>query len=448
MVLTLAAFLLMGTSLVSEAGAQTESVLYRFQGGSDGANPQASLIADSAGNLYGTTTYGGGSALCVVFAGKPAGCGTVFKLSRNPSGVWTESVLYSFQGGSDGAEPFAGLVMDSKGNLYGTTGYGGDSQCSAFGCGAVFQLTPPTSQGGSWTETLLYSFQGGNDGSGPQGNLVFDHSGNLYGTTTVGGGSVNCSGNGGCGTIFRLAPPTVSGGMWAETVLYSFNGANGELPFAGLAFDKKGNLYGTTYIGGLGPSGGTVFRANPPASSGNWTVKVLHSFQRGSDGGTIMAGVILDAAGNVYGTTMYGGGGRCLTGGQGGCGTAFELSPPSTQGGVWREDQIATFPAGRDGRAPEGGLIFDGNGNLYGTTALGGNGHWGSVFQLTPSAGQSGSWTRTVLYYFQGGSDGRNPQGSVLLMGGSLYGTTNIGGDVVCSVNGGQGCGTIFKVIP
>jgi len=449
MALTLAAALPASAILVSQSEAQTESVLYRFQGGSDGANPQASLIADSAGNLYGTTTYGGGSPLCVVFAGKTAGCGTVFELSPNSSGLWMETVLYRFEGGSDGGEPVAGLVMDGKGNLYGTTVYGGGSQCNRTGCGTVFQLTPPASQGGAWTEALLYSFQGGNDGSGPQGNLVFDQSGRLYGTTTTGGGSANCPANGGCGTIFQLAPPAVSGGLWAETVLYSFNGATGALPFAGLAFDKKGNLYGTTYIGGVGPSGGTVFRAIPPTTSGSWTVKVLHSFQRGNDGGTVVAGVILDAAGNVYGTTLYGGGGRCYNGGQFGCGTVFELSPPSTPSGAWSEDQIVTFPAGRDGRYPEGGLIFDGNGNLYGTTALGGGGGlYGDVFQLTPPAQDGGSWTRNVLYDFQGGSDGRNPQGSLLLMGGLLYGTTNIGGDVACSVNGGQGCGTIFKVIP
>ncbi|MGA8429994.1 MAG: choice-of-anchor tandem repeat GloVer-containing protein [Candidatus Sulfotelmatobacter sp.] len=446
MILTLMAALLASAILVSQSEAQAESVLYRFQGGSDGSGPAAGLIADSAGNFYGTTTYGGGSPQCL-FITTVIGCGTVFELFPNSSGVWTETVLYRFQGGSDGAEPFAGLVMDSKRNLYGTTGYGGSDQCSG-GCGTVFKLTAPISSGGAWTESLLYSFQGGSDGQGPRGGVMFDQAGNLYGTTASGGGSLNCPYNSSCGTIFQLAPPPTSDGAWTETVLYRFNaGAGGALPHAGLVFDKKGNLYGTTYFGGLGPSGGIVFRAIPPATSGAWTVKVLHAFARGSDGGTPVAGVILDAKGNVYGTTVFGGGGRCLTGGQGGCGTVFELSPPATQGGAWHEEQIAAFPAGRDGRAPEGGLTFDGNGNLYGTTSLGGNGHWGSVFRLTPPAGQGGSWNRTVLYYFQGGSDGSDPQADLLLLNGALYGTTN-GGDATCSSDNGQSCGTVFKVVP
>jgi hypothetical protein len=443
------ALLLASTTLA----AQTETVLYNFQGGTDGSGPSAGLITDGAGNFYGTTTYGGGSPMCM-FLTTVIGCGTVFQLSPTSSGGWTETVLYAFQGVDDAAEPLAGLVTDSQGNLYGTSSRGGLNLCGGsgganFGCGTVFQLTPPSSVGGLWTETVLYRFQAGNDGVGPVGSLVFDRAGNLYGTTASGGSSVNCPSNGGCGTIFKLAPPSLPGGAWTETLLYNFSGgADGSYPFAGLVFDGKGILYGTTYFGGLGPSGGTVFRAIPPAISGGaWAVKVLHAFERGSDGGTPVAGVILDQAGNVYGTTMYGGGGRCLTGGQGGCGTVFELTPPSNLGGVWTETQIATFPAGRDGRAPEAGLIFDEGGNLYGTTALGGNGHWGSVFQLTPPAGRSGSWTRNVIYYFQGGSDGNDPQASLLLINGAFYGTTN-GGNSTCAVQTGASCGTVFKIVP
>jgi uncharacterized repeat protein (TIGR03803 family) len=262
-----------------------ETVLYAFKGGSnDGDTPQAGLIADSAGNLYGTTSFGGS------FAGADCdqvGCGTIFKLAPNG----TETVLYKFNGetGSDGAVPLGNLIADAAGNLYGTTVRGGSTGCTGSGCGTVFKLAP------NGTETVLYTFQGGLDGANPLGSLIADAAGNLYGTTEN-GGSTGCFNNGGCGTVFKIAPDGT------ETLLYAFQGgSDGINPEAGLVADASGNLYGTTTFGGAKMKG-TVFRLAP-----NGTETVLYSFQGKSDGGVPYAGLISDAAGNLYGTTEFGG---------------------------------------------------------------------------------------------------------------------------------------------
>lgn len=224
----------------------TEQVLYNFKGGSDGAEPDASLVFDGAGNLYGTTYYGGAN-----------GSGTVFELTPSKAG-WTETVLHSFTG-SDGALPSAGLILDGGGNLYGTTQAGG-----AAGFGVVFELSPSRA---GWTETVLYSFTGGNDGRGPVGGVVFDSGGNLYGTTSGGGYPI------GGGTVFELTP---SGGGWTENILYAFNASNGAPNgsglHAGVVFDRAGNLYGTTVFGGTN-YWGTIFELTP--SNGNWIETTL-----------------------------------------------------------------------------------------------------------------------------------------------------------------------------
>src|ERR1019366_2578878 len=281
--------------------AAEEKVLHNFNNdGTDGYYPEVGLIVDAAGNLYGTTTAGGAY-----------NSGTGFELTPAAGGGWTETVLHNFGNGTDGATPYAGLIFDAAGNLYGTTQYGG-----TYGVGTVFELTP--AGGGSWTEKVLYSFNhNGADGGVPAAGLIFDAAGNLYGTTVNGGTGSNCVL--GCGTVFELTP--AAGGGWTEQVLHSFNnnGADGSTPFAGLIFDAAGNLYGTTFAGGT-YGYGTVFELTP-AAGGGWTETVLHNFGNGTDGTAPYAGLIFDAAGNLYGTTFVGG--------TYGYGTVFEVTPVS-----------------------------------------------------------------------------------------------------------------------
>ncbi len=229
---------------------KTETVLHSFSGGTDGEQPHGGLLADSQGNLYGTTEFGGTGTGCE----ESSGCGTVFKVT--PSGA--ETVLHSFAGGDDGARPLAGLAIDSQGNLYGTTAFGGTGCGGDTGCGTVFKITP------SGTETVLYNFAGGTDADGPWASLVLDGQGNLYGTSYYGGGASGCSGGSGCGTVFKV---TLGG---TETVLYRFTGGtDGARPYGGLVMDAQGNLYGTTYEGGVGdcydglPGCGVVFKVTP-----------------------------------------------------------------------------------------------------------------------------------------------------------------------------------------
>ena len=412
----------------TRAAAQKERVLYSFDGDSiyAPAHPTASLISDAAGNFYGTTLDGGASCA--------GACGTAFELSPQPSGGWKQIVLHSFQndGQQGGYYPRAGLVSDPAGNLYGAAYLGGNTSCDIFGSGTVFELLPTV--GGGWKEKVLHSFDSTGDctdGSGPYGGLNLDAAGNLYGTTSAGGVD-------NYGTVFELSPS--AGGSWTETVLHSFNGYDGQAPYASLIFDPAGNLYGTTTLGG-NLFYGTVFELSP-ASGGRWTEKVLHSFDTGSGGYQPQAGVILDAAGNLYGTTTYGGIGTCTNL----CGTVFELSP--TASGGWTKKTLHHFTNnGKDGYAPGAGLTFDHAGNLYGTTEDGGNGTssacspgCGTVFELTPAAG--GGWAEKVLHNFgQYKNDGQFPEAGVVFdTAGNLYGTTNAGGAILG--------GTVFQIAP
>lgn len=264
-----------------------ETVIYRFAGGRDGAAPgYGNLVFDQAGNVYGTTSNGGVSG------------GTVFELTPS-NGGWTESVLYVFRGGDDGAVPWGGLVLDKAGNLYGTTYKGGGKGCSGGGCGTVFELTP---SGSGWTETILYSFQGGSDGYAPSAGLVFDQSGNLYGATLFGG-----SGHG--GTVFELTP---SNGTWIFNLLYSLSSSEG--PYDSLVFDAAGNLYGTA---AQDDGAGLVFELTP--GSGGWTYTALHKFTGDYDGEAPLGSPLVDASGNVYGTA--------LNGGADSIGTVWEITP-------------------------------------------------------------------------------------------------------------------------
>ncbi len=397
--LSLALLLLALALFCTPAAAQTYSVLHNFTGGNDGAYPQAGVTLDRAGNLYGTASMGGDNQFAC-----PQGCGTVFKLSRSGQG-WLLNPLYIFAGTPDGSEPRASVAIATDGSLYSTTASGGTA-----GYGVAFQLQPSAAACKSalcpWTETVLHSFDGNGDGRFPVGTLTFDASGNLYGVTEGGGQSG--------GVVYQLQ----RGMGWPESVL--FDGL--DLSNAGVIFDRAGNLYGTTISGGANNKG-SVFELEK--SGGNWTLTTLYSFS-GSDGAEPMGGLVMDAAGNLYGTTS--------TGGVGNGGTVFELSP---QGGGWSLSTLYAFAA-HSGQ-PLAGLAMDVAGNLYGTT----NDRTGSVFELSPSAG---GWTFTTLHSFSGGDGGENPSfaGVTVDANGNVYGTTAGGGSGSCP----GGCGVVFEIAP
>jgi len=388
----------------------------------------------------------------------------------------TEQVLYSFHGTPDASIATSNLISDDAGNLYGTTARGGISD-GYYGNGTVFKLSPAS---GHWRETILYKFTGGSDGKYPSSGLIRDSAGNFYGTTSQGGSS-SC----GCGVVFKLDPSGTetalysftqtdgeypSGGLifdahgdffgttsnggaygngvvfeliansddtWTETVLYSFtnNSGDGANPETGVVMDNAGNLYGTTESGGNNPGDGIVFELKHSGSS--WTESILYSFTGGADGSRPFDGLTIHGS-RLYGTTIAGGSGE---------GVVFELQSGSSG---WTETVIYAFKGHPDGASPEAGVIFDKSGNLYGTTDSGG---WrycfigcGTIFKLTPKSG--GGWQETVLYHFNGRgvSDGENPEASLLRDAkGHLYGTTSVGG---AAKSCPEGCGVVFKLSP
>jgi uncharacterized repeat protein (TIGR03803 family) len=358
----------LGTVFELTRGAQgdwTEKILYNFcsaQNCEDGANPQGSLLVDSKGNLYGTTASGGAN-----------GFGALFRLSyHGADNSWTETVLHSFNFTNDGTEgyyPLSGVIMDASGNLYGTTQWGG-----TYNSGTVYRLKPA---GETWIETLLYSFNDNDqDGYEPYAPLIFDGAGNLYGTTYSGGTSGKGCGGSGCGTVFELTPV---GKGWKESVLFSFkdNLKDGFKPWGGVVFDKAGNLYGTTSGGGpaFGGGAGTVFQLSP--NGNHWTENVIHYFKENNiDGYSSVAGLAIDAKGALYGTTFYGG--------KYNDGIIFRVRQVK---GTWVETVLHTFDWSltvKDGTLPSSPLVLDESGNLYGTTQDGGNYNQGAVFELTP----------------------------------------------------------------
>lgn len=406
--LALAMLLALTITATPTALAQSFTVIHNFTGGGDGDRPRAGLTKDAAGNLYGTTRDGG-----------QHGYGTVIKLAHKGSG-WLLNPRYSFAGGDDGAYLDARVIIGPDGSLYGTTYVGGGSGCGGGGCGTVFKLTPPTTACKSalcpWTETVLYRFAGAPDDGQSPGfcDLVFDQAGNIYGTTQ-GGGLYNW------GTVFKLKP---SNGGWVESVLYSFtSGADGGSPTAGgVVFDNAGNLYGTAFLGGAYNTG-VVYELSPAGSG--WIEKVLYDFQSGNDGGNPIGGLIFDPSGNLYGTTVYGG--------SGGGGTIFEMTPSN---GNWIYTVLYSFISGTSG--PESNLTMDAAGNLYGTTFADGTHGFGNVFKLVLF---NGGWTYTDLYDFTGSSDGANPESAVLFdANGNLYGTAEYGGM--------YGSGVVFEITP
>jgi|HubBroStandDraft_1064217.scaffolds.fasta_scaffold00445_10 uncharacterized repeat protein (TIGR03803 family) len=376
----LGAFVVLACSAVmfcASALGQTNSVLYSFTGGSDGSGPSRALVSDAAGNLYGTTSVGGISSA-------EGGNGVVFELSPVGGGLWAETVLYSFAGGSDGYWPTSGVIFDAAGNLLGVTEYGGaDLQ------GTVYELS--TASGGGWTHTVLYSFAGGSDGAIPE-SLIFDTSGNLYGTT-VGGGTNNG------GTAFELSPAT---GGWSETVIARFP----DPPTGPLAMDSNGNLYGTTDGGGTA-SQGSVYKLTHTAHG--WELRTLYSFLGGTDGSNPQTGVSLGANSHLYGLTMQGG--------TAGTGTFFELVPGA--GGNWTETLLYSFGSRRgDPTDPTSALTAEGPKTFWGASASGGTSGCGGIFNLT--LGSSGWQERNV---YESDCVGAGPLG-VAIVGstGDLFG--------------------------
>ncbi|MGA2355508.1 MAG: choice-of-anchor tandem repeat GloVer-containing protein [Terriglobales bacterium] len=376
----------------TEGGTWKETVLHTFTGGRDGALPVGGVVLDSAGNLYGTTWFGGDSkpANCNLQGFVP-GCGVVYKLTPTAHGPWKETVLHVFKGGSDGAYPYAGVILDSIGNVYGTAMAGGymfTCNTGGGGCGVAFELTPTLS--GEWDETVLYDFTGGTTGNQVLGRLTFDSQGNLYGVTKEGGDtSASCFGPGypGCGLVYELTP----------------------------------------------------------TPSGPWTETVLHAFTGGADGANSTFGVTLDADGNVYGSTASGGDLKSYSCRQQfipGCGVVFELT--QTQG-TWNEQVLYTFTGGGDGIEADSPVTLDTYGNLYGTFWSGGGSGNGGVYKLTPTG--QGPWTESELYAFAGNVAGGEPQGTLLIdSSGNLYGMTFYGGNrTEC---GGNGCGVVFELQP
>jgi uncharacterized repeat protein (TIGR03803 family) len=370
--------------LAPSGSGYTESVLYRFKGGSDGGAPWAGLTAGSGGVLFGTTESGGMKRCTNPY--KPAGCGTVFMLTPSATG-YTKSTIYAFKGLTDGANPLGTLLLDGSGALYGTTEFGGNATCSkplGSGCGTVFKLTP-SAQG--YVKTTVYNFAGGTDGANPYGNLILDAHGVFYSTAAY-GGNTGCGI--GCGAVFSILPTTTG---YSERVLYRFKGGkDGQFPKAGLTIDASGALYGTTNAGGNGSCTnyvnlngcGTVFKLKP--SRGKYTESILYRFRGTSDGAWSYSGLIWGQGGTLYGAALLGGKGSC------------DVAPL--------------------------------------------DGQCGTVFKLT---GAGTTYTLSTLYAFRGATGGALPYAGPILVKGLLYGTTSSGEGGRCTA---PGCGTVYKLRP
>jgi uncharacterized repeat protein (TIGR03803 family) len=402
------------------------TTLYAFTGNADGAEPFGGVVLDPAGNVYGTTAFGGnGGANC----GTPSNCGVVFKI--DPKGH--ESLLHTFTGyPGDGANPTEGVTRDSAGRIYGLTLnlltlY--ELQPSDTVCAAV--LCP-------WTESFLYNSEIGQLGGSPTGIPLPDGLGNFYATSNTGGSS-NCED--GCGFVFKVD----SHGN--ETAIYNFQGgSDGAWPMGPMLLEPEGSLYGTTSNGGGAggcPNGGcgTVYRIDA-----NGNESILYSFAGGSEGENPYSGVIADEQGNLYGTTPNGGGSdNCPFG----CGQVFELMPA---GSGWSFSTFYPFQGGADGQGPVGGLLRDSQGNFYGTTYTGGSCLYGAFCGTVYKLDFAGN--KTTLWNFTAGTDGLTPEFGSLVMDqqGSLYGTTIYGGDLsatnpACTTYE-YGCGVVFKLTP
>jgi uncharacterized repeat protein (TIGR03803 family) len=383
----LAPLFVLALSLVT-ARATTTDVIFSFEE-DNGEYADTDLETDSAGNIYGTTVLGGDH-----------GSGTVFQLSPTPSG-WVQTVLYSFTGGADGGEPYKGVSIDRQGNLYGTAVTGGSGGCEG-GCGVVYKLT---NSGGTWTQSVIHAFTGGDDGSGPGARVTVDQNGNVYGMTPTGGTY-------GAGTIYKIRPQS---GTWTFQVIHTFTGgADGSSGSAGRMFLSHSRLYGAATTGGTYGSG-VVFELTPTAV-GEWDFRTLYSFHGQPDGSFPYGALLRAASGKFYGTTYYGG--------RNGIGAVYELTPRPI--GEWRERVIYSFQNGSDGNSPISNLVSDAAGNLYGTTSEGGLGS-GTIFKLSHTGG--GQWSESVVHSFEGPPDGGfSYNGMVVDPFGNFYGATVHGG--------------------
>ena len=388
----------------------TVNVIYSFAGDEDGEYADTDLETDSAGNIYGTTVLGG-----------DFGGGTVFQLSPTPNG-WVHTVLYSFTGGADGGEPYKGVTLDRDGNLYGTAVTGGSGNCEG-GCGVTYRLT---NSGGTWTQTVIHAFTGGDDGSGPGARVTVDRSGNVYGMTPTGGAN-------GLGTIYKIHPHR---GTWEFQVIHTFTGgADGGSGSAGRMILGHGRLFGAATTGGTYGSG-VVFELTP-TPVGEWDLRTLYSFHGQPDGSFPYGALLRDGSGEFYGATYSGKFyGTTYYGGTNGIGAVYELSPRRV--GEWDERVLYSFENGSDGNSPISNLVSDRGGNLYGTTSEGGSGR-GVVFKLASAGG--GQWGESVVHPFAGSPDGAFPYaGMVVDRAGHYYGATVHGG--------ADGEGAIYEFVP
>jgi uncharacterized repeat protein (TIGR03803 family) len=405
--LALAAGLLGAAFAPPALAAPKTSTIYSFTGAADGGFPYGGVIADDQGKLYGTVTAGGNGH-----------SGAVYQLSKAPGGGWTQSTLYAFSGGADGGMPMAGLLMGAKGRLYGTTAQGGAS-----GNGVVFELSPPKKGQSAWTQKVLWTFAGGDDGSMPTGTLAMDAAGNLYGTTNWGGTGV-------VGTVFKLSPPANGAKDWTETVLYNFTGNNdGGEPSGRMLVGSDGNLYGTT--SGWGEFNlGNVFKLTAQGD-GSWHFSVLHAFAGGADGEVPRDGLIQGPDGTLYGATA---------GFAKSYGNVFSLN---TDGSGYQPLWQVTGGEGYTGNGPWQSLSIDADGNLYGATMADGTSWYGEIFQLKPPHNGEQHWRAKVLHTFQLDADGEFPYTTVLVHKGKLYGTT-----YGAAGQSGYWPGTVWRITP
>lgn len=426
------ATLLLGAAFgASAAATPVETVLYSFTGGTDGALPAATPFLDSSGGIFATTTAGGAKGC---FAN--LGCGAIVEVGLHGQ----RSVVYRFKPGEngDGHIPFGSLIADAAGNLYTTTPYGGAGACRISrinGCGTVVELSPPRAGQAAWTETVIYDFKGGADGSRPFAGLLRDAAGNFYTTTQYGG-------SGKFGTVVQLVPPRAGQSAWSERVIHAFQGKDGATPAAGLIADAAGNIYATTYQGGR-RNFGAIIRLSPPARGKTfWREDVLYSFASGRDGAFPTSPVARDAAGNLYATTTAGGHANCypyVT-----CGTVVRLAPPAQGQTTWNELVLYRFSGGSDGANPQAGIIIDAATHLYTTVTDGGAGGSGAIVEFAPPAQGLRTWTKTVLHSFVGSGDGAGPlAGLAVDSAGNFYTATYRGGSGGC---GGGGCGTLVEL--
>ena len=370
-------------------------------------------------------------------AGSLLGCALGVGLPAAGANAGTATALASFSVAT-GDHPYAATPFDNvvgrRGALYTTTTGGAGTCYENYGCGAVVKLTPPTAGGGAWTLQTLHAFNGA-DGDVPFAGLIFDTFGALYGATAH-GGSPGCFEGEGCGTVFKLTPPATLGGPWTETTLYKFaGGLDGANPTGNLVFDTFGSLYGTALTGGAGGYG-VVYKLTPPATPGGaWTKTTLYTFVDGGKSGVHpQAGLIFDTSGALYGTTKNGG---ALD-----LGVVFKLTPPATVGGPWTQTVLHTFRGGVDGANPYNTLLFDTAGALYGTAWKGGSHGAGIAFKLTAPTVAGGAWSESI-YEFDAITGGQLQGGLARDTFGVFYGATNRGGTGNCALTH---CGTLFAL--